>query len=150
MKGFADESNITELTILHTNDIHASIDDFGKVAYYINEEREKASHFLYLDAGDFASGNPVVDLNDGKPLVEIFNLVELDAMTIGNHEFDYGQEAFQVNTVDSEFPWLAANMDVGQSGIAQTKPYELFDLDGLTVGVFFRSHKLLLQQLQLI
>ncbi|WP_054711412.1 bifunctional UDP-sugar hydrolase/5'-nucleotidase [Bacillus sp. JCM 19041] len=96
------------LNIFHTNDIHATFDDFGKVSAYINQQREAEEHVLYLDAGDFASGNPVVDLNYGKPMIDVFNLAGLDAFTIGNHEFDYGQSYLQENIEDSSFPWLGA------------------------------------------
>ncbi|TSB44817.1 5'-nucleotidase C-terminal domain-containing protein [Alkalicoccobacillus porphyridii] len=125
-----------DLTILHTNDIHASFDEYAKVSEYVKQQRQASSHFLYLDAGDAVSGNPVVDLNDGKPIYEVFNLAGVDAFTLGNHEFDFGQDAFAANMELSEFPWLAANMDVGDTSLEQPKPYEIFDLDGLSVAVF--------------
>lgn len=78
------------MTIFHTNDIHASIDDFGRLSYFLNEQRDILDKTLYLDAGDIFSGNPVVDLPDGEPLISLLNAVNLDLMTIGNHEFDYG------------------------------------------------------------
>ena len=51
-----------QLTILHTNDIHAAYEDFGKLAAYVEKQRGSGDYFLYLDAGDIFSGNPVVDL----------------------------------------------------------------------------------------
>ncbi|MCM2676743.1 5'-nucleotidase C-terminal domain-containing protein [Alkalicoccobacillus plakortidis] len=125
-----------DLTILHTNDIHATFDEYAKVSAYVKQQREASDHFLYLDAGDAVSGNPVVDLNKGKPIYEVFNLAGVDAFTIGNHEFDFGQEAFSENMALSEFPWLAANMDVGDTDVEQTKPYEIFDVNGLSVAIF--------------
>ncbi|TMW72322.1 peptidoglycan-binding protein [Alteribacter natronophilus] len=132
-----DSSGELELKILHTNDIHAAIDPLGKAAAYINEEREAAERSLYLDAGDIFSGNPVVDLEYGKPLIEILNSMELDAMVIGNHEFDYGQEHFQARVEESDFPWISANTIVTDDTIAieQPEPYMEFDLDGLSVGI---------------
>ncbi|MDV2886797.1 5'-nucleotidase C-terminal domain-containing protein [Alkalihalophilus pseudofirmus] len=136
----AEELNedIVDLRVLYTNDIHASIDGFGAAAAYINEQRNAADYSLYLDAGDIFSGNPVVDLNYGKPIIEILNLVGVDAMTIGNHEFDYGQEIFAERMEESNFPWMAANMEVFDESIAikQPKPYEIFDVNGVNVAVF--------------
>jgi 2',3'-cyclic-nucleotide 2'-phosphodiesterase/3'-nucleotidase/5'-nucleotidase len=126
-----------ELTILHTNDIHAAIDPLAKASAYIQAEREEADNSLFLDAGDIFSGNPVVDLEYGKPIIEILNEMNLDAMAIGNHEFDYGQEHFQQRVNESDFTWLSANTEVIDDTIAIEQPdgYVEFDLEDMTVGV---------------
>lgn len=125
------------LKVFHTNDIHANIDDFGKMAAFLQTEREQVDHSLYLDAGDVSSGNPVVDLQDGMPIFTLLNAMKLDAMTIGNHEFDYGQEAFQSNRTLSNFPWLSANMKITDTSIPidGVEPYHIFEFDGVKVGV---------------
>ncbi|PYZ95888.1 hypothetical protein CR205_16040 [Alteribacter lacisalsi] len=135
----ADETQdgVKELKVLHTNDIHARIDPLGKASAYINEERDNAEYSMYLDAGDMFSGNAVVDLLEGVPVVEILNEMELDALAIGNHEFDYGQEAFAARESDSDFDWLSANMEVVDTDIPieQPDPYEIYEIDDVTVGV---------------
>ncbi|WZX99456.1 5'-nucleotidase C-terminal domain-containing protein [Bacillus sp. FSL W7-1360] len=128
------EGDVT-LDIIHTNDIHSALTDFGKVSAYIKSERAAADHFLYLDAGDFVSGDPIVDLNHGKPMIDIFNLVGLDAVAIGNHEFDYGPTYLQENMEASSFPWLGANIDTGDTGVPNPDPYVILDVNGLSVGV---------------
>ncbi|PYZ92646.1 hypothetical protein CR194_13340 [Salipaludibacillus keqinensis] len=127
-----------ELDIFHTNDIHSKIDNFGLISAFINEKGEEADHHLYLDAGDIFSGNAVVDLQDGEPIVALLNEMGLDAMAIGNHEFDYGQEAFAAREEQADFDWLSANTEVVDSEIPieQPKPYETYEIDGLDVGVF--------------
>ncbi|GAE33718.1 5'-nucleotidase C-terminal domain-containing protein [Halalkalibacter akibai] len=135
----ASEEEIVELKILHTNDIHARVNDFGKIAAYIQAEREAATHSLFLDAGDIFSGNPVVDLQYGKPIVDLLNHMGLDAMAIGNHDFDYGQEEMVKRINESTFPWLSANTTVGDGAnkeLEQPEPYKIFDVDGIKVGVF--------------
>ncbi|WEG16625.1 S-layer homology domain-containing protein [Alkalihalophilus pseudofirmus] len=133
----ADDSDSVTLDIVHTNDMHAKIANFGKISAYIDEKRAESSNFLYLDAGDIFSGNPVVDLQDGEPIIALLNEMGLDAMAIGNHEFDYGQEAFQERVEQSNFPWLSANTEVVDETIAieQPEPYEIFELEDVTVGV---------------
>jgi len=66
-----ESSDDFEMTIFHTNDIHASIDDFGRLSYFLNQQRASLGNTLYLDAGDIFSGNPVVDLQDGEPLINL-------------------------------------------------------------------------------
>lgn len=135
--GVQAEETVT-LKILHTNDIHASIDHFGKLAAYVEKQRQTADYSLYLDAGDISSGNPVVDLKNGAPIIALMNAVGLDAMAVGNHEFDYGQTYFAENRKNSQFPWLAANMKVVDPDIPiePTDPYKIFDFGDLEVGVF--------------
>lgn len=126
------------LDIFHTNDIHGKIDPLGKISAFIDQEAAAADNHLFLDGGDIFSGNAVVDLQDGEPMVEILNAMNLDAMAIGNHEFDYGQEAFAAREVQAEFDWLSANTEVVDSSIpiAQPDPYEIYEIDGVEIGVF--------------
>ncbi|TMW72361.1 bifunctional metallophosphatase/5'-nucleotidase [Alteribacter natronophilus] len=134
--GSAEEGNF-ELNVLHTNDIHSSIDDLAKTAAYIDSVRDDSEYSLYLDAGDIFSGNPVVDLQEGEPLINILNEMSVDAMVIGNHEFDYGQEAFARNEDLANFPWLSANTEVIDEDIPieQPDPYIIKDMGEFTVGI---------------
>ncbi|WP_100333274.1 5'-nucleotidase C-terminal domain-containing protein [Bacillus alkalisoli] len=133
--------NVIELKVLHTNDLHAKINDFGKIAAYINEQRSNATHSLYLDAGDIFSGNPVVDLKYGAPIVDLLNDMGLDAMTIGNHDFDYGQAEMVKRINESNFSWLSANTIIRETPVEmeQPDPYQIFEFEGFTVGVLSLS-----------
>ena len=77
--------------ILHTNDVHGAIDKYAKVAALKNECYDRgASAVVLLDAGDFSQGSTYVSLSKGATAVELMNAVGYDAVTLGNHEFDYG------------------------------------------------------------
>lgn len=117
--------------------MHANIEGFGKIAGYIDKIRKTNDHVLYLDAGDISSGNPVVDLKNGKPIVTLLNEMKLDAMTIGNHEFDYGQGNFRDNQNLAKFPWLSANTVIKDQNvpIKKPQPYKIFTFKGVKVGV---------------
>lgn len=123
------------LRIIHTTDFHGRIDDFGKIAAYLDKVRQGGADVLYLDSGDICSGHPVVDAKHGAPIIALLNGMQLDAMAIGNHDFDYGPDSFAVNQAASTFPWLAANMMVVESPIAQPEPFRVFTFGTLTVGV---------------
>lgn len=131
----AAENESTTLTIVHTNDIHAKIDSFAKLAAYNASQRNLTEAFLYLDAGDIFSGNPVVDLTEGEPMIELLNAVGLDAITIGNHEFDYGVDALNKNMLNSSFQWLSANTEIIDSAITPPEPFHIFEQNGLKIGV---------------
>ena len=125
------------LTVFHANDMHAQINDFAKISQYLNTERANIEHSLHLNAGDIFSGDPVVDLMDGIPMIELLNDLNLDLLTIGNHEFDYGQDVFQDRRNESNFKWLAGNMDIVDSSIPiqEMDAYQIFTFDDVKVGV---------------
>jgi len=124
------------LTVLHTGNMHGNVDQVGKLAQYVKSVKA-SGHALYLDTGDLFKGNPVVDIPHGEPMIDLMNDAGLDAMAVGNLDFDYGQEQFARNMENSRFPWLSANMEVVDSSvpIKQPQPYVVFEMDGVKVGV---------------
>ena len=132
------EGDTFKLEVLHTNDIHSKIEEFGKLSGLIDSIRADSDNSLYVDAGDIFSGSPVVDLQYGEPIVALLNEMGLDVMTIGNHEFDYGQDHLQDRIEQSEFPWIGANMEVidPTHHVDQPDPYEIFEFDDVSVGIF--------------
>ncbi len=122
----------TEVVILSLNDLHAKIDNMDKVAAYVNEQRAQNSNVLLLSAGDLFSGNPVVDYypDKGYPIIDIMNYMRFDVSTIGNHEFDYGQEILAKRIEQANFPFVCANINTDSSPIPALKPYIFFTKGG--------------------
>ena len=54
---------VQELTVFFVNDMHGQIDNFSKVKYIIDEERQNTD-VLVVCTGDIFSGNPIVDIYD--------------------------------------------------------------------------------------
>ncbi len=132
-----------QFTILHTNDVHGallpfdypgnpehgqpSLDNVGGVARRataIAQIRRQTGHALaVVDAGDLAMGGPWGLQLHGVPDVEALNLMGYDLMCVGNHEFRLSTRAEeeQREMLDlvqrSHFPWLAANLTVGNTGV---------------------------------
>lgn len=104
----------TKIVLLHTNDVHGEISNFAKVAALKQEMLEKYDTVFLLSAGDMFSGNPFIDYYDeqGFPMLEMMNLAGYDLATLGNHEFDYGQETLKKRLDQANFPIIAANVDV--------------------------------------
>jgi len=95
----------TKITILHTNDVHSHIDPFpnndpkypglggaARRASLINTIRNQEEHVLLLDAGDVFQGNPYFNMYEGEIDFKLMSLMQYDAATIGNHDFDNGIE----------------------------------------------------------
>ena len=95
--GAQDESY--ELTIMHTNDVHGHHEpqrngDGGaaRQATVVQQIRAEGGNNLLLDGGDRFTGTLFHVQHRGQDSVQIMNAIAYDAMTLGNHEFDDGEE----------------------------------------------------------
>jgi 5'-nucleotidase / UDP-sugar diphosphatase len=136
------KNGTTKIIIFHVNDMHAKIDNFDNIAWLVANERKKnpETDVLFFNAGDNFSGNPVVDQAEpkGKPAYDLLNLMGIDAMSIGNHEFDYGQQVLAKFIKYASFPLLCANINVNKSvsKLPQPKPYTILKTkNGFKVAV---------------
>lgn len=129
----------TTLVIYSTNDMHAQIDNYAKVAAFLDNERSKYKNMLILSGGDMFSGNPVVDQHTekGLPIIQLMNQTGYRYAAFGNHEFDYGQEILQKRMNDADFELLCANMEVDAqiARFEQPKPYAFLQMDGIKIGI---------------
>jgi len=117
-----------DLTILTTTDVHGYVlaedywtkesTEYGlvKVSTLINEIRKRKKHVLYFDDGDLIQGSPLeyhhatVDNSGMDPSVRALNYMKCDAMTIGNHEFNFGREVMEKAISEANFPVTSANV----------------------------------------
>ncbi len=128
----------TRIIIFHMNDVHARIDNFAKIAWFVNRAREKNPNVFLMNAGDNFSGNPVVDqyIPKGEPILQLLNLLKVDVLTLGNHDFDYGQEILKNAMEKACYPVLCANVKVKGGIIPQPKPYTLLKTkNGIKIAV---------------
>ena len=77
---------------------------------------------MILSSGDMFQVTAVSNLSRGEVVVAAMNLIGFDAMTIGNHEFDWGVPALRrfcdgdEGNGEASFPFLAANIRLKASG----------------------------------
>lgn len=129
-----ENSTEKKLTIFITNDIHGKIDNFAKVKYLVDQEKE-ITNVLLTNAGDIFSGNPIVDNypEKGFPIIDLMNRVGYDISVIGNHEFDYGETNLKNRMQQAEFKWICANVDAKSSVIPQPSPFVNITIDEIKV-----------------
>ncbi|MBQ7856172.1 MAG: bifunctional metallophosphatase/5'-nucleotidase [Alistipes sp.] len=107
-----------EIVIISTNDMHASLDNFPRLATAVQQCRDTVVTVL-VDAGDRWTGNAFVDLADGRlPIIDLMNELEYDVATLGNHEFDAGQQTLGGAISHSDFVTLCANMESENDALA--------------------------------
>ncbi|RLQ86735.1 5'-nucleotidase C-terminal domain-containing protein [Planomicrobium sp. Y74] len=105
-----------DLTIMHTNDTHANLENAPKRATLVKQIREAKPNNLLLDAGDVFSGSLYFNLFEGMADLELMNYMGYDAMTFGNHEFDLGSSEFGHQALadfvqSAAFPFVSSNVD---------------------------------------
>ncbi len=158
--------SIVPITILHNNDSHGNLAQgtyvgMTQLATLIRqEEKHNPGRTLLLNGGDQIQGDAMMyyfktsysgKASDGtvlpdtlktNPMMAVMNALGYDAMTLGNHEFNFGSSVFKGVLGQADFPILGANVsDTGAYGLAAAdggqgvKPYIEKDLGGIKVAI---------------
>ena len=124
-----------EIHILAANDMHATIGVFPQLAALIDSLRAEDPSLLVFSAGDNRTGNPLNDKYEisSYPMVTLMNMVGFNGSTLGNHEFDVHSLPRLIGL--SNFRYICANIFPSDSVNIKTIPYQVFDVEGLKVGV---------------
>lgn len=131
----APAKDVVRLTIVHTNDLHAHLENFAAVAQVAKDQRARNPNTLFLDAGDCITGTPVSTFFQGTPIFEVMNAMGYDAGAIGNHEFDHGWRKIHDFVDLAKRPMLCANANDPSGKPFGDAPYKVFDVGGVKVGV---------------
>jgi len=144
------------LTIIHVNDTHTNLLPGGqrdgllnahyggiaRAATMVGYTKMMYPDALFLHAGDFSIGDLFFNTYFGVPELQFLQAMGLDAMTLGNHEWDLTAALLKM-TIDTsmvQFPFLCANMVVinpdYQSLTEKIKPYTIKQVGNLKVGIF--------------
>ena len=118
--------------ILHTNDVHGSIELYAKVAAMKGDYEAQGAQVILADAGDYSQGTVYVSVNKGKDAVTMMNAAGYDVATIGNHEFDYGYAQLKSNLDSAVFKVVCAN--VLQDGNPVFDAYTMINKGGVQVA----------------
>ncbi len=138
------EQGDSALTILFTNDIHGRINNdsdepsygYARIAQIKNELQEQGDVLLF-SAGDVLQGTPYVNESDGATAIELMNSAGYDAMTPGNHDFDWGADNLLALRDEATFDMLSANILYEEDDAPVFLENKIFTSEsGVKVGVF--------------
>jgi 5'-nucleotidase/UDP-sugar diphosphatase len=148
------------LTILHLNDTHSTLSSVGprneslegsqggiaRAATVIGMTKMTAPNVLTLHAGDYSIGDLFYNKYFGVPELQILKSLGLDAMTVGNHEWDLTPSTFLASLEASfkpgdGFPLLSANLIFPETTSHDSLrdyifPYTIKQVGNIKVGIF--------------
>ena len=93
--------------------------------------------FLVISSGDMWTGPAISTVLEGKSMVDVMNALGYRAATLGNHDFDFGQDVIRQRRQEANFPFLGANIRVRSTGDLPDylEPYTLIDVNAIRVGI---------------
>ena len=132
------------LNVIHINDLHSRIEPISKydntcseednsegkcfggvarLATKIAELREQLAgeNVIVVDSGDQYQGSLMYATYKGDVEIEFMNKIGFDAMAVGNHEFDDGDEGLLKLIDGVSFPVISGNLDVSTSNLLAGK-----------------------------
>ncbi|EDM60431.1 Ser/Thr protein phosphatase family protein [Vibrio parahaemolyticus AQ3810] len=145
---FSSFAEIRNVTLLHTNDIESvyepvdafwnpDISRIGGIPYLatlIKQTRAQEETSFLFDAGDIFTGS-LAKKTQGKLSFDLYSAMGYDAITLGNHEFEYGWQTLKENMPRAAYPVLNANIKFEQNNAPFASPYTIVERDGIRVGV---------------
>lgn len=128
------------IQIIHTNDVHSRVFEDGgmgyaKVGAIVDEYRAMNPNTLVLDGGDTTHGQTYSTLVRGSSIIDIMNEIGYDAMTSGNHDYNYGFNRLLELAEMADYPILAANVKKAD-GSYVLPPSTIKEIGGLKIGIF--------------
>lgn len=141
-----------KIVILATTDLHSNVWGFSyenakdttntgmaRIATYVQQVRSEEQNVILVDNGDTIQGNIMTDdiynKKDGNhPVIQAMNLLGYDSMTLGNHEFNFGEKLIKRLETLADFPLLAANFS-RVDGTMAALPYTIVERSGVKIGI---------------
>ncbi|MEL6570862.1 MAG: 5'-nucleotidase C-terminal domain-containing protein [Pseudomonadota bacterium] len=148
------------LNVVHINDLHSRIEPINRFDSTCNAEDNAAGecfggvarvktmidqlrseladeNLIVLDAGDQYQGSLMYTTYKGDAEIEFMNAIGFDAMAVGNHEFDDGDEGLAKLADGVGFPIISGNIDVSSSNIlaGKVENHTVLEVGGKKIGI---------------
>jgi len=147
-------SSTEKIILIHSNDTHGTFKPYEyningedrivggmeAVSHYLNKIKTEEKNVLVIEKGDLLTGTLAAELEYkgvvGGMMMEFLNRLNYDIWCFGNHDFDKGQKNTLSLSKVANFPTVMANIVYKESGeLFPVKPYHIFRIGGLKIGV---------------
>ena len=130
------------LHIIHTNDLHGHLENWDILSAYIQKRREKLKQsgepIILCDIGDaMDTVHPLVEASRGKIMVDLFNELGYDLVTIGNNEgLNFTPKGLKKVYAEAKYQVVCANLLDAQTGDLPewAIPYKIFSINGRSIA----------------
>jgi len=143
-----DEENVAigpragaQFTLLQLNDVYSTqpVNGAGGLARVATLKRRVAAEgrpALLVVAGDFLSPSVASSVFKGEQMIAALNAAGVDYATLGNHEFDFGEDVLVQRMAEAKFTWIVSNVVDRRTGkpIGNAVPWVLRTIGGVKVG----------------
>ena len=108
---------------------------------YVEEVRKENPNTILIDAGDDIQGTIMTDdiynkiPDEEHPVITAMNYMGYDAMTLGNHEFNWGTGTAASILSQADFPVLAANVRNSDGSLATGLGWIIIPVSGVNIAV---------------
>lgn len=133
---------LPELAFYAVNDLHGKfmdsdtqpgVDEF--TTFMKDLYADGAQEEILLSSGDMWQGTVESSANKGKLMTEWMNEANFAAMTLGNHEYDWGADVLTPNSELAEFPFLALNVTYNGEAVNYCKASAVVERGGMKIGL---------------
>lgn len=129
--------------IFALNDLHGKFEDtdaqpgVDELSTYFTQTRERNENTILLSTGDMWQGSPESNVTKGAIITDWMNAMNFVSMTLGNHEYDWGEEYIKKNQQIANFPFLALNVydKFTNERVDYCQPSVLVEQKGVKIGI---------------
>lgn len=144
--GFCDACNVSVIVnvdFYSINDLHGKFDDTSaqpgvdELSTYLRSRFHADENVVLLSCGDMWQGSSESNLTSGLLVTDWMNEMGFDSMTLGNHEFDWGEDVIWENTQLAKFPILGINVYSNQTNsiVQYCKPSVMIQRGEAQIGI---------------
>lgn len=134
--------------IVYTNDIHSYIyntvkDDNGEekpglrmsnIAALVSDMEAEGKEVILVDAGDELQGDVYGAFDEGESVIELMNACGYELATPGNHDFDYGINAFFNRIEEAGYPYISCNFHALTGDANPLEESHIFEAGGKKIA----------------
>ena len=141
--------DICQTSVVVTFDVYAINDLHGKfvdtdnqpgvdeLTTYLKNAKARNENTIFLSSGDMWQGGSESNLTKGLIVTDWMSEMGFASMTLGNHEYDWGEDAIITNESQAEFPFLALNIyDSATNKLVEyCQPSVMVEQNGVQIGI---------------
>ena len=137
------ESVVETFDFYAVNDLHGKFADTSdqpgvdEMTTYFESARKENENTVIFASGDMWQGSAESNLTQGKIVTDWMGEVGFAAMTLGNHEYDWGEEYISKNAEIAKFPFLAINVYDEETDVLADycQPSTVIEQNGVKIGL---------------